>query len=288
MQTLNRVPDEVIKNASACFPVFELYDDRLEIGAYATPKTKHEKELLQKCTVVKYLYENDDKLNKPIVAKDNREGDSVCTIRTMGSSNKYQIGVIIKLFCEWKRNNKNNDDFIHMLIPISTDHLKPVTCHLDTTATWNNKSALQINFVIRDAAFIKFLTSTKLGIGYITEFKMIDCLQAVVIKEEKKVATNPKARATPNKKPPRTEVNVKAPATKRNHNNVAEEIVNDDEKEFQDKSVQLELELDIKKKVSIKLEDITITQRSYDKIVTILQSEGISVKEQTKTTLILN
>jgi len=96
MQTLNRVPDEVIKNASACFPVFELYDDRLEIGAYATPKTKHEKELLQKCTVVKYLYENDDKLNKPI-DMFNHALDGIRYVALNKLSNKQKASYAIRI-----------------------------------------------------------------------------------------------------------------------------------------------------------------------------------------------
>lgn len=284
MQTLNRVSKGNLTNASGCLPVFELYDDRLEISAYATPKTKILAQQLSLCTVLTYLYENNPQLNKPILALADKNINSAnCTFSTAGSNNKYRLGVIIKLFCEWQRNFKNSNKYNSTIIPNDTTVRDDLSYHADTTATWDGSSTLQLNFIIRNAEFIKYLTSSLDGIYYIKEFEMIDHLEAVVIKTKEEIeaamkATTktalPKVNTSPTKKPARTQANVKAPATKRNHNNVAEEIVGDED-----------TQLDTKIVISFELGNISITQRSYDEIKNILLSEGILLEQETKTIL---
>jgi hypothetical protein len=136
MKTLKRVPDADITNASGCFPVIELYDDRLEISAYATPKTKILAQQLVKCSVMTYLYENNPSLNKPILAlADKNVNGPNCTFSTAGSSNKYRLGVIIKHFCEWQRNFKNSSKYNSTIIPNDIAIRDDLSYHINTAAT---------------------------------------------------------------------------------------------------------------------------------------------------------
>lgn len=287
MQTIHRVEvtngPEKVTNASGCYPEIFLFDDRLEISTYATIKSDWETDLLHSCDSINYLYENNNTLNAPIVKRENNDSDGLrCTVSTAGSNNKYRIGVLIKLFSEWRRAFKENDNYISTNIPKRATYIPGISFSLDNTATWNGKPALQINFVIHNAAFIKYLTSTSTHINQITAFNMHNKLQTVVIKA---INTPPKINAPhPTRKstavPPGVANALKTAQTfnaKRNHNNVAEEIVGDED-----------IHLDTKIKVSMHLKDITLTQRNYDLIVNILQSEGISLEQQTKTVLINN
>lgn len=163
MQTLHKMPLNQNQSASSVLPVFEIYNDRLEIGFFPTPGTKNDLALLFNCSVCTFYY-NKQTAKNAIKQLNLIPGTFKYSTGVSHSNSRYRVATILKLYDLYKGNL--NNQFLDFAM--STNNNTALTANLDSTATWNKINTLQLNFVIRDTSFISWLLQTH-------PLKVIEC-----------------------------------------------------------------------------------------------------------------